>query len=139
MASRPYLPWFWIRIAGAWRSSSGGHNGARRHRLQGLASAILQPMVAVNHSRAALRKQWESSMLGFLAAELEMATTLVKLVRDSRDLHRQAMHIANAQKACDAVEYFLGRAPLPAVEVLRIREELDSIRISLACGLLPGV
>lgn len=35
-------------------------------------------MVVVNHCRAALRKQWESSMIGFLASELEMAKTFAK-------------------------------------------------------------
>ena len=88
-------------------------------------------MVVVNHCRAALRKQWESSMIGFLASELEMAKTFIKLARDSRDPHRQAMHIENAQKACDAVKHFLERAPLPAIETFWIRGELDSIEPTL--------
>jgi len=84
-----------------------------------------------NHSRAALREEWESSVVGFLAAELEIAKTFIKLARDSRDPHRQTIHIANAQKACDAVKHFLERAPLPAIETLWIRGELDSIEPSL--------
>jgi hypothetical protein len=71
------------------------------------------------------------SMSQFLAAELEIAKTLIHIARSADDSSKRKRSIFYARRAYEAVQEFLPRSPVKDSENIEIRQALDSLRPQL--------
>jgi hypothetical protein len=88
-------------------------------------------MKGTEHSFDLLRNAWESSMFGFVSAELDAARTFADMAGESYSAKKKMRQVKNARMAYDNAVRFATRMPMSWIERKQITNELNSLRVAL--------